>query len=278
VDIQKLKEVTIYGKGSPGGKGAGLVSANECDLPRANKLSTYVLATSFYDRYLEMGSKLGARERKLLGSILAQLGDGPLGVRSSATNEGGVSVHGTFAVHAGENISFMLPNNHPDASVRLSQLAAAVGHIYDQFARLQEAAATNEKMAIVVNPIPGLFDDTLAGPFYYPYISGVANSFFPHALRNQDPKEGFARVAFGHGYATVLDDFPVISMATIRNPIPLRLLQVGGRQQFFYALDMTKNQALTGEELETMTKLHVRFANFHKVKLLGMECNVLAIE
>jgi hypothetical protein len=118
----------------------------------------------------------------------------------------------------------------------------------------------------------------LAGPFYYPYISGVANSFFPHALKSQDPSEGFARIAFGHGYATVLDDFPVISMATIRNPIPVDLLQVGGGQQYFYALDMTKNQELRGEELETMSRLHVKLANFHKIKLLGVERNILTIE
>jgi hypothetical protein len=133
-------------------------------------------------------------------------------------------------------------------------------------------------MAVVINPIPGLFDDTLAGPVYYPYISGVANSFFPHALKNQNPKEGFARVAFGHGYAAVLDDFPVISMATIRNPIPLHLLRIGTGQQYFYALDMTKNRELRGEELETMRKLHVRFANFHKIRLLGIQNNLITIE
>lgn len=133
-------------------------------------------------------------------------------------------------------------------------------------------------MAIVINPIHGVFDDTLAGPCYYPYISGVANSFFPHALKTQNPSEGFARIAFGHGYATVLDDFPVISMVTIENPIPVELLQIGSGQQFFYALDMTKNRELKGEELETMKKLHVRFANYHKIKLLGIHNNLITIE
>ncbi len=133
-------------------------------------------------------------------------------------------------------------------------------------------------MAIVINPIPGLFDDTLAGPLYYPYISGVANSFFPYALKNQDPKEGFSRIAFGHGYATVLDDFPVISMATIRNPIPPQLLRIGKGQKYFYALDMTKNATLQGQELETMKKLHVRFANYHKIRLLGLKNDLITIE
>ena len=133
-------------------------------------------------------------------------------------------------------------------------------------------------MALVVNPVPGIFDDTLAGPLYYPYISGVANSFFPHALKSQDPADGFARIAFGHGYATVLDDFPVISMATIKDPIPVDMLRIGNGQQFFYALDMTKNRELGGDELETMKKLHVRFANYHKIKLLGIHNNLITIE
>jgi hypothetical protein len=41
---------------------------------------------------------------------------------------------------------------------------------------------------------------------------------------------------------------------------------------------MTKNRELRGEELETMKKLHVRFANFHKIKLLGIHNNLITIE
>jgi hypothetical protein len=53
---------------------------------------------------------------------------------------------------------------------------------------------------------------------------------------------------------------------------------VGAGQQFFYALDMTKNKDLAGEELETMKKLHIRFANFHKIKMLGLANNLITIE
>jgi hypothetical protein len=270
-------EVTVHGQGALGGKGIGLVRINDCDLPAANKLPTHILATGFYDRYVEQSHVLGSELLDALTSILEQLGDTPMGVRSSATNESGIADHEAWAIHAGEHISFMLPNNHPDPAVRFDQLQLAVGHVYDHFIRRQAGDET-EKMAIVINPIPGLFDDTLAGPVFYPYISGVANSFFPHALKTQDPREGFARIAFGHGYATVLDDFPVISMATICNPIPLHLMQIGRGQQYFYALDMTRNKGLGGNELETMKRLHVRFANFHKIKLLGLKGQTITIE
>ncbi len=275
--MQHSQAATAYGSGSPGGKGSGLVRINDWPLPRTSPLPCHILTTDFFDRYLERHQSLGSEDAAVHAAILERLPDVPLGVRSSATNESGVESRDGWAVHAGENISFMLPNNHPDPSARLAQLQSAVRHIYDHFIR-NHPDERREKMAIVINPIPGLLDDTPAGPFYYPYVSGVANSFFPYALKLQDPSEGYARIAFGHGYATVLDDFPVVPMATIRNPIPLALLRTGRGQQFFYALDMTRNSDLRGEELETMKKLHVRLAGFDRVKLLGVDRQAVTFE
>jgi hypothetical protein len=275
--IEKAGDVKIYGSGSLGGKGAGLIKINEMSMPQVSKLKTHILTTSFYDRFLENNKKFAAEELSVVTSILSEMGETPLGIRSSATNESGFPAAGPSPIRAGENATFMVPNNHPDSQVRFHQAVQAIYSIYIDFVRKQQASM-GEKMAIVINPIPGIFDDTMAGPVYYPYISGVANSFFPHALKTQNPQEGFARIAFGHGYATVLDDFPVISMATIQNPIPLHLLRIGNGQQYFYALDMTRNRELKGEELETMRKLHVRFANYHKIKLLGIQNNLITIE
>jgi hypothetical protein len=274
---QRSPQVTLYGHGSPGGKGAGLITIDECTLARTAKLPTHILATDFYDRYLDQGRALGPEVSAVATSMLEKLGDVPIGVRSSATNEAAARGSTAWAIHAGENLTFMLPNNHPDASVRHDQVLSAVRHIYDHFFAAQ-AGSDQEKMAIVINPIPGLLDDTAAGPVFYPYVSGVANSFFPYALQSQDPAEGYARIAFGHGYATVLDDFPVISMATIRKPIPIAVLRPGGGQKYFFALDLTRNQHLSGDELETMKTLHVRLANFHKIRLLGVQQHVITIE
>jgi len=275
--MQHFQAATAYGSGSLGGKGSGLVCLNEWGLPQAATLPCHILTTDFFDRYIERRGSLGDEDETVAASVLEQLGDVPISVRSSATNESGVQGRDGWAVHAGENISFMLPNNHPDFGVRVAQLTSAVRHIYDHFIA-NHPGDCREKMAIVVNPIPGLLDDTLAGPFFYPFVSGVANSFFPYALKVQDPSEGYARVAFGHGYATVLDDFPVVPVATIRHPLPLALLRTGRGQQFFYALDMTRNSDLCGEELETMKKLHVRLAGFDRVKLLGVERQTVTFE
>jgi len=275
--IERIGESRLYGAGSAGGKGSGLVRINDLDLPKTRRLPTWILTTSFYDDFLRRGKVLTEDERSVLATILEEIGETPVGIRSSATNEASLTPEGIVSVRAGENTSFMLPNNHPDRPVRLQQVERAVVCIYEDFIGKQPPEG-REKMAIVINPIPGVLDDTMAGPVYYPYISGVANSYFPHALKSQDPKEGYARIAFGHGYATVLDDFPVISMVTIRKPLPLKLLSTGPGQQFFYALDMTKNRGLSGEEMETMSRLHVRFASFHKIKLLGLKQNVVTIE
>ncbi|MGD8538276.1 MAG: hypothetical protein PVI66_06140, partial [Candidatus Aminicenantes bacterium] len=219
--FEKTGDVKVYGKGDLGGKGAGLVKINENPIPHSHRLRTQILTTSYYDSFVGNGEKLETNKFSILTSILNELGDIPISVRSSATDEAGISSKGIGPIHAGENTSFMLPNNHPDFQTRLTQLEQAISYIYKDFI-VKQPSGSREKMAIVINPIPGLFDDTQAGPFYYPYISGVANSYFPYALKTQDPNEGFARIAFGHGYATVLDDFPVISVVTIKNPIPLK--------------------------------------------------------
>ncbi|HEX9971105.1 MAG TPA: hypothetical protein VGD14_03455, partial [bacterium] len=273
--VEKVGDVKIYGKGSLGGKGDGLVKINECSIPKAHKLRTRVLTTNFYDCFLEHGGKFIAEELIPIAAILEKIGDVPISVRSSATDEAWVSPGGQGSVHAGENTSFMLPNNHPDFSARFDQLIRAIIFIYQDFLQKQ-SSDSQEKMAIVLNPIPGIYYESDAGSIYYPLISGVANSFFPYALKSQDPKEGFARIAFGHGYATVLDDFPVISMATINNPIPLKLLGEG--QGFFYAIDMSKNEGLQGEELETMKKLHIRFASSQYSQFLGVRKNCITLE
>jgi len=274
---EKTGEVKIYGKGSLGGKGTGLVKINENPIPHAHRLRTRILTTTYFESFLENGEKLDKKKFDVLASILEELGNIPISVRSSATNEGGISPEGVGPIHAGENTSFMLPNNHPDFNIRLTQLEQAICYIYEDFIR-KKPSESEEKMAIVINPIPGIYDDTLAGPVYYPYVSGVANSYFPYALKTQNPEEGFARIAFGHGYATVLDNFPVISMVTIKKPIPQRFLSIGQGQQYFYALDMTKNEGLQGNELETMKTLHIRFANYEKVRLLGTQDNRITIK
>jgi len=271
--VEKVGDVKIYGRGSMGGKGSGLVKINERSIPQAHKLRTRILTTDFYDRFLDNDNRFPKSDRETFSNILGRLGPIPVSVRSSATNEA-VLLPGGDSVHAGENASFMLPNNHADPNVRFEQLLQAIAFVYRDFTGRQPPGS-REKMAVVINPIPGVFSQTHAGPVYYPQVSGVANSFFPHALKTQSPEQGFARLAFGHGYATVLDDFPVISMATIHRPVPVQMLGPG--QKYFYAIDMTRNHGLSGRELETMRRLHVRFADSRLIRRLGQDRRMVTL-
>ena len=273
--VEKIGDVKIYGTGQMGGKGAGLVKINECQLPNAHKLRTRVLTTTFFDNYINNGGKFSASDLEPVADIFKKIGNIPISVRSSATNEAWLSADGTSSVHAGENTSFMLPNNHADDRVRFNQLIQSIYFIYRDFIEKQPPDS-QEKMAVVINPIPGIYDSTDVGPIYYPLVSGVANSHFPYALKTQHATEGFARIALGHGYATVLDEFPVISMATIKNPLPFNL--TGEGQSFFYAIDLTRNEQLAGDELDTMKKLHVRFSTTPYLQHLGIKNNVVTFE
>jgi hypothetical protein len=41
--VEKAGDVRVYGSGSPGGKGAGLIKINELSLPKVSKLRTRIL-------------------------------------------------------------------------------------------------------------------------------------------------------------------------------------------------------------------------------------------
>ena len=126
-EVEKVGDVKIYGAGLLGGKGAGLVKINECQIPGAHKLRTRILTTEFYDNYLNNGEKFGDDELETISTILEKLGDIPISVRSSATNEAWLSATDSAgSVHAGENNSFMLPNNHPEFSVPFQQLIKSI--------------------------------------------------------------------------------------------------------------------------------------------------------
>src|SRR4030066_1265276 len=99
---EKEGDVKVYGSGAPGGKGAGLIRINEISLLRVGLLKTRILATDFYDRYLENTGSLGEMELLAVMSILEELGEIPLGIRSSATNEAGRPTARTRPAHVGE--------------------------------------------------------------------------------------------------------------------------------------------------------------------------------
>ena len=72
--IEEPGDVKIFGSGSPGGKGAGLIQVNKISIPRVAKLKTRVMATSFYDGFLRSGRVLEDEALSVVASILEEFG------------------------------------------------------------------------------------------------------------------------------------------------------------------------------------------------------------
>jgi hypothetical protein len=216
----------VHGSGEIGGKGEGLLRVDQIGLKAARRLTTHILTSELYERYRSNGDALDREVVEQLRLIHLSFAGAPIGVRGSETFE-----NDPLIPTSGIGSSYMLPNNHPRQEARFDQFLRAIGYIYDKFARRHSdgdahrglAGAGRNTVSILVNPIPGVSSDSLAGRFFYPMSSGIADSFFKQPLvlddGPQDPAGGFARVAFGHGYAVVRDAFEVIPLATITNPL-----------------------------------------------------------
>jgi len=127
----------------------------------------------------------------------------PLAVRSSSLLED--SQHQPFA---GVYASHMLPNNHPDDSLRLKQLVHAIKLVYAStffreardYISVTPNRVEEEKMAVILQQLVG----RRHGDELYPSLAGVAQShnFYPvHGINSED---GAASVVLGLG-KTVVD-------------------------------------------------------------------------
>lgn len=126
----------------------------------------------------------------------------PLAVRSSAILE---DAH--FRPSAGAYSTYMLPNNHPDIDVRLNQLVQAIKLVYASiYLEMPRILAKNsvyrpeeDKMAVIIQQLSG----TANGNYFYPSISGVAQSWNFYPISYMKPDEGVAHIALGLGKVVV---------------------------------------------------------------------------
>ena len=122
----------------------------------------------------------------------------PLAVRSSSLLE-----DAQFKAYAGLYKTYMLPNDDDDLDCRLEQLINAIKMVYAStyfeapkaFSRRVGNRVENEKMAVVIQRVVG----SPFGDYYYPSISGVAQSqnYYPFSKMKAD--DGIARIALGLG-------------------------------------------------------------------------------
>ena len=138
---------------------------------------------------------------KKLEAFMAQV-KCPLSIRSSSLLE-----DAQFQPYAGLYETYMIPNNDPDLSTRLRHLITSVKLVYAStyyegpkaFAGSTSNKPKEEKMAVIIQQVAG--DEH--GDYFYPAISGVAQSHNFYPVSHMKPEEGIAHIALGLGKTVV---------------------------------------------------------------------------
>ena len=172
----------------------------------------------------------------------------PLAIRSSSLLE-----DAKFRAYAGLYRTYMLPNIDSDLEVRLKQLVNAIRLVYAStffqdpraFSKRVGHRTEEEKMAVIVQQLVGEH----YGDYFYPTLSGVAQSHNYYPFAKMRPEEGIATVALGLG-KTVMEGGKALRFSP-KYPqlLPQRSTVddiLANAQQFFYALKMTPDHRQFG--------------------------------
>jgi DNA-binding NarL/FixJ family response regulator len=164
----------------------------------------------------------------------------PLAIRSSSLLE-----DAQYRAYAGLYKTYMLANDDPDLDCRLDQLINAVKLVYAStyyrepraFSRRVGHRTEEEKMAVIIQQLVGEHYNA----YFYPAISGVAQSYNYYPFRNMRPEEGSATIAFGLGKAVMEGEKTLRFSPKYPQLLPQRSTVediLKNSQRFFYALKM----------------------------------------
>jgi len=281
--------------GNLGGKGRGLAFINtliyhyefEKYLPNINIRSpkTSVIGTDEFEYFLERNNLPERvlkekdyeliKHRFLSGTLsegllkklrkLLQLISKPIAIRSSGLFEDSL-----LQPFAGIFETYILPNSHPDIDVRLRQATDAIKLVYASVfsttARAYFKAINykmeDEKMAVIIQEVVGNEYD---GKFFYPHISGVAQSYNYYPFGHMKPEDGFANLAVGLGKYVVEGEkthrfAPLYPNTDINSPKD----QFLNSQVEFYAVDLKKKEFdLMIGEMAGLVRLNIDDAEMH---------------
>lgn len=287
--------IVSLSNGSLGGKGRGLAFINSLiynynfskhvsDI-NIRSPKTSVIGTNEFERFIEKNnlreilisgvdyesvkkifiqSSLSETLTKRLKIILRKITN-PIAVRSSGLFEDSL-----MQPFAGIFDTFLLPNNHPDINIRLEQTMNAIklvyASIYSPIAMAYIEAVNykieDEKMAIILQEVVG----NTYGDYYYPHISGVAQSYNYYPFGHMKPEEGFAVAAVGLGKYVVEGEkayrfSPKYPQTEINSPKD----QFKNSQLKFYAVDLGKKDLnLLEGDTAGLSYLDIDLAEKHK--------------
>lgn len=162
----------------------------------------------------------------------------PLSVRSSSLLE-----DAQFQPYAGLYETYMIPNNHPDLSMRLQHLITAIKLVYAStyyegpkaFSRSILSQAQEEAMAVIVQEVAG----EEYGDFFYPAGSGMAMSHNFYPFSHMKSEEGIAHIALGLGKTVMEGEKSLRFSPKYPNILPQFSTVddiLANAQRFFYAL------------------------------------------
>ena len=230
--LYESNEISRLTEGSLGGKGRGLAFLNallitmefekhftgvNITLPATaiigtNEFDQFIRENRIFDRLKENQNDREIGEIFLKGRLSNELTEKlssfleiiryPLAVRSSGLLEDSYS-----QPFAGIYRTYMIPNNHPDKSIRLAQLVSAIKLVFASvFVRNARKYIENlnhqveeEKMAVIIQKVVGVS----AGDYFYPHISGVAQSYNFYPVANLANEDGIATVSVGLGKSVI---------------------------------------------------------------------------
>jgi hypothetical protein len=222
----------VLGRGSVGGKGRGLAFmfhelSQKLKDDRLHGVPvliphTLVVGADEFDSFirenrierveLESRDDDAVRRRFAAGTLREGLNHGlraylervhsPLAVRSSSLLE-----DSHYQPSAGLYATYMLPNCHPDLTRRLDHLMTAIRLVYasaylERPRRYLQAIGVDvaeAKMAVVIQEVAG----RRYGDYFYPAVSGVAQSHNYYPVFQMKPEDGVATVALGLGKQVV---------------------------------------------------------------------------
>jgi CheY-like chemotaxis protein len=307
-DSEKFDSDTDFmkiGTGSLGGKARGLAfmaSQIRRDTSLRDKFpdveisipQTFVISTEGFKTFIEENelAKLLESDEKLEDDFIveqfiqARLPHGlkkslqaylqsvkyPIAVRSSSLFE---DAH--YQPFAGLYNTYMLPNSHPDLEKRLEQLILAVKLVYAStylkaprsYAKSTMHRTEDEEMAVVLQQLTGMAHKN----YFYPAISGVAQSYNFYPISHLKAEEGVTHIALGLGKIVMEGGLTLRFCPKYPQFLPQFSIVddiLENSQKYFYALKLDefpadeKSISLSNEEL-TLAKLDLIDAVDHPV-------------
>lgn len=241
-----------------------IIGTNEFDdFIRSNKINEH-FSESLTDAEIEHIFITGNLTKELTERLQVYIDNitYPLAVRSSGLLEDSFS-----EPFAGIYRTYMLPNNHPDPQVRLTQLLSAIKLVYASV--FLKGARTyieglnhqleEEKMAVIIQQFVGSQFDTN----FLPHLSGICQSYNFYPIANLNNEDGIASIVVGLGKAVVEGEkhfrfcpkYPQIELVQ-----PDNLLNSSQKDLYAIALNYQDFDLLQGVDT-TLRKINIQELN-----------------